>query len=57
VSRDHHGHDHDPTDSFGRNLRSGDYNPLSRGWILVTNLIRRLRPPHDCCGHYGEPGC
>jgi hypothetical protein len=52
----HRRHDH-AMSSFDRNLHSGTYNPLGRGWLLITNLTRRLRPPHDCCGHYGEPGC
>jgi hypothetical protein len=54
VSGEHHDH---PASSFDENMRGGDYGPLRRGWMLFTNLSRRLRPPHDCCGHYGEPGC
>jgi hypothetical protein len=26
--------------------------------VAARNIARRLTtPPHDCCGHPGEPGC
>jgi hypothetical protein len=43
---------------FLANARSGDMDPLHRAGAIAANLLRRaVRSPHDCCGHYGEPGC
>lgn len=63
MSGDHHHHSHKHgrwgrgLERFGHNLSAGDHNPFARAALLVVNLSRRLLPPSDCCGHYGEPGC
>ena len=38
------------------------YVGVMKGVILsiapAGNILRRVTtPPHDCCGHFGEPGC
>jgi hypothetical protein len=41
---------------FWRNAMTGDYPPVERWRLIVTNLARRTTHG-GCCGHPGQPGC
>ncbi len=42
---------------FLTNWSESDLSYVRRTAVALANLARRARPPHDCCGHPGHPGC
>jgi hypothetical protein len=51
-------HDHgDPATAWAL-FRSSDLPLRRRLAVAAGNIVRRITtPPHDGCGHPGEPGC
>jgi hypothetical protein len=51
-------HDHGDPVTAWQLFRESDLPLHRRLAVAAGNIVRRFTlPPHDCCGHPGEPGC